>query len=83
MGRHLHLEDHAGILQSSEDALCPGHAVRGLVRYLFGQGLIKSPIYKEPPPLPEVFEDCRDGLVRPPDPQPPSSMKNITHSDYY
>ncbi|MBS3780929.1 MAG: tyrosine-type recombinase/integrase [Desulfovermiculus sp.] len=34
-----------------------GHAVRGLARYLFGQGLIKSPIYKEPPPLPEVFED--------------------------
>ena len=34
-----------------------GHAVRGLARYLFGQGLIKSPIYKEPPPLPETFED--------------------------
>ena len=34
-----------------------GHAVRGLARYLFGQGLIKSPIYKEPPPLPEIFED--------------------------
>lgn len=34
-----------------------GHAVRGLARHLFGQGLIKSPIYKEPSPLPEVFED--------------------------
>jgi site-specific recombinase XerD len=34
-----------------------GHAVRGLARYLFGQGLIKSPIYKEQPPLPEAFED--------------------------
>ena len=34
-----------------------GHAVRSLARYLFGQGLIKSPIYKEPPPLPEAFED--------------------------
>lgn len=34
-----------------------GHAVRGLARYLFGQGLIKSPIYKEQPPLPEAFEE--------------------------
>jgi len=33
------------------------HPVRGLARYLFGQGLIKSPIYKEQPPLPEAFED--------------------------
>jgi site-specific recombinase XerD len=34
-----------------------GHAVRGLARYLSGQGLIKGPIYKEQPPLPELFED--------------------------
>ena len=33
------------------------HAVRGMARYLFGQGLIKSPIYKEQPLLPEAFED--------------------------
>lgn len=33
------------------------HPVRGLARYLFSKGLVKSPIYKDKPPLPKVFED--------------------------
>ena len=33
------------------------HPVRGLARYLFSKGLIKSPIYKDKTLLPDIFED--------------------------
>lgn len=33
------------------------HSVRGLARYLFDKGLIRSPIYKDQTSLPDIFED--------------------------